>query len=95
MEQEIVLGRSGLICFVVTGSPMLTRLFLDRMTLARREMALVLSAIMIKYDVYKGQEGPTMELYETDRSRDVAAHRDYIIPIPAEGSEGVRIKFRA
>lgn len=65
------------------------------MTLARREMALVLSAIMIKYDIYKGQEGPTMELYETDRSRDVAAHSDYIIPIPAEGSEGVRIKFRA
>lgn len=95
MEQEIASGRSDLVHFVITASPVLTPLLPDSMTLARREMALVLSAIIIKYDIYKGQEGPTMELYETNRLRDVAAHSDYIIPIPAEGSDGVRIKFRA
>lgn len=67
----------------------------NSMTLARREMALVLSSIIIKYDIYQGQEGPTMELYETDRARDVDPHSDYIIPLPADGSQGVRIRFRA
>lgn len=65
------------------------------MTLARREMALVLATIIMKYDLYDGQEGPTMELYDTERTRDVDAHSDYIIPVPAENSEGVRIRFRA
>ncbi|KAI1106148.1 cytochrome P450 [Jackrogersella minutella] len=65
------------------------------MTLARREMALVLATLLMKYDLYDGQEGPTMELYDTERARDVDAHSDYIIPVPAEHSEGVRIIFRA
>ncbi|KAI1361471.1 cytochrome P450 CYP682H1 [Xylaria arbuscula] len=65
------------------------------MTLARREMALVLATLVIKYDLFNGQQGPTMELYDTERRRDVNAHSDYIIPIPADGSEGVRIKFRS
>ncbi|XXG99373.1 hypothetical protein Hte_005710 [Hypoxylon texense] len=65
------------------------------MTLARREMALVLATIVMKYDLYNGQGGPTMELYDTERARDVDAHSDYIIPVPAENSEGVRIRFRA
>lgn len=64
------------------------------MTLARREMALVLATILLNYDLYTGQEGPTMELYDTKRARDVDAHSDYIIPLPAKGSEGVRIRFR-
>ncbi|KAM7188881.1 Cytochrome P450 [Naviculisporaceae sp. PSN 640] len=65
------------------------------MTLAKREMALVLSSIIIKYDIYQGQDGPTMELYDTDRARDVDPCSDYIIPLPSDGSEGVRIRFRA
>lgn len=65
------------------------------MTLAKREMALVLASLIIKYDIYRGQEGPTMELYDTERKRDVDAHSDYIIPLPAGDSQGVRIKFRS
>ncbi|CAJ2514334.1 Uu.00g024530.m01.CDS01 [Anthostomella pinea] len=65
------------------------------MTLARREMALILATLILKYDLYTGQKGPTMELYDTKRARDVDAHSDYIIPVPAEGSQGVRILFRA
>ncbi|KAI0855717.1 cytochrome P450 CYP682H1 [Xylaria cubensis] len=65
------------------------------MTLAKREMALILATIVIKYDLYNGRGGATMELHDTERRRDVDAHSDYIIPLPAEGSEGVRIKFRS
>ncbi|QKX62347.1 uncharacterized protein TRUGW13939_09506 [Talaromyces rugulosus] len=65
------------------------------MTLARREMALILATVVLKYDLYTGQKGPTMELYDTERARDVDAHSDYIIPVPAKGSPGVRVKFRA
>ncbi|KAK1988402.1 cytochrome P450 [Colletotrichum cereale] len=64
------------------------------MTLARRELALILATIVSKYDLYNGQDGPTMELYDTERGRDVDAHSDYIIPVPAEGSQGVRVKFK-
>lgn len=64
------------------------------MSLARREMALTLAVLILKYDLYHGQDGPSMELYDTERARDVDAHGDFIIPVPAEGSQGVRIKFR-
>jgi hypothetical protein len=65
------------------------------MTLARREMALVLATVVLRYELYNGQGGPSMELYDTERTRDVDAHSDYIIPVPDAKSEGVRIRFRA
>ena len=64
------------------------------MTLARREMAMTLACIFSKYDVYRGQARPSLELYHTDRKRDVDANSDYIIPIPAKGSKGLQIKIR-
>jgi len=66
------------------------------MTLARREMAIILSTIFLKYDVYNGQpgQGPSLELYNTERARDIDANSDYIIPVPAKGSQGLRVKIR-
>jgi len=65
------------------------------MALARREMALILASIFLKYDLYRGQKvGPTLELYETERARDIDANSDYIIPVPAKGSKGLRVKIR-
>ncbi|KAK3985847.1 cytochrome P450 [Cladorrhinum sp. PSN332] len=64
------------------------------MTLARREMAIVLASIFLKYDLYTGQSGPTLELYETERGRDIDANSDFIIPVPAKGSHGLRVKIR-
>ena len=57
-------------------------------------MAIVLATIFRRYDVYRGQSGPTLELYETERARDVDANIDMIIPVPAKGSKGVRIRVR-
>ena len=64
------------------------------MTLARREMAMTLASIFSKYDVYRGQAGPTLELYNTERKRDIDANSDYIIPVPSKGSKGLQIKIR-
>jgi hypothetical protein len=64
------------------------------MALARREMAMSLASIFTKYDLYRGQPGPTLELYDTERERDIDAHADYIIPVPAKGSKGVQVKVR-
>ncbi|KAI9170670.1 hypothetical protein HJFPF1_00140 [Paramyrothecium foliicola] len=64
------------------------------MTPARRETALVLATLLLRYDLYAGQGGPMMELYETKGSRDVNADSDYIILILAKESQGVRIKLR-
>lgn len=68
----------------------------SRMTLARREMSIILATLFLKYDVYNGQpgQGPTLELYRTERARDIDANADYIIPVPARGSEGLRVKIR-
>lgn len=67
-----------------------------RMTLARREMAIILSTLLLRYDLYDTQKkGFTMELFNTIRERDVEARSDYIIPLAEEGSDGVQIKFRA
>ena len=57
-------------------------------------MATVLATIFLKYDLYRGQPGPTLELYETERARDIDANSDYIIPVPAKGSYGLRVKVR-
>ncbi|KNG85596.1 hypothetical protein ANOM_007237 [Aspergillus nomiae NRRL 13137] len=64
------------------------------MTLARREMAMTLATLFTKYDLYRGQSGPTLELYDTYRSRDIDVNADYIIPIPAKGSKGLQVKIR-
>ena len=65
-----------------------------RMTLARREMSVILVSLFLRYDVYRGQEGPTLELYDIERARDIDANSDYIIPVPAKGSVGLRMKVR-
>lgn len=65
------------------------------MTLARREMAIILASLVLKYDLYRGQTGPTLELYDTNRARDIDANSDYIIPVPAKGSLGLRVRIRS
>ncbi len=64
------------------------------MNLARREMAIILGTIFRQYDLYHGQEGRTLELYETQRARDIDANHDMIIPVPAKGSRGLRVRVR-
>lgn len=66
------------------------------MTLARREMAIILATVFLKWDVYNGKpgQGPTLELYDTERARDVDANGDFIIPVPARGSKGLRVRIR-
>lgn len=64
------------------------------MMLARREMAMTLATLFMKYDLYRGQPGPTLELYDTYRSRDIDVNADYIIPTPAKGSKGLQVKVR-
>ncbi|KAI0179038.1 cytochrome P450 [Hypoxylon sp. FL1284] len=64
------------------------------MNFARQEMFIILATIIRKYDVYRGQDGPTMELYETTRERDIDVQRDMIIPFPAAGSHGIRVRVR-
>ena len=57
-------------------------------------MGMVLGTILNRYDVYKGQEGLTLEVYETVRDRDIRANSEVIIPMPAKGSHGLRVKVR-
>ncbi|KAK4184563.1 cytochrome P450 [Podospora australis] len=64
------------------------------MNMARKEMTLVLATLFRRYELYRGQEGPTMELFDTERKRDVDPNFDYIIPVPAKGSCGLRVVFR-
>ncbi|RYP39101.1 hypothetical protein DL768_010736 [Monosporascus sp. mg162] len=40
-------------------------------------------------------QGPTLELYDTIRARDIGANADYIIPVPAKGCVGLRVKIRS
>ncbi|WDK14961.1 cytochrome P450 [Colletotrichum graminicola] len=63
-------------------------------TLARRELSTTLATIFLKYDLYQGQQGPTLELYDTIRARDIDAARDYISPLPTKGSFGLRVRIR-
>lgn len=64
------------------------------MNFARQEMSMVLASIIRKYDIYHGQEGPSLELFDTTRERDIDLNQDYIIPFPPKGSHGLRIKVR-
>ncbi|KAF2135991.1 uncharacterized protein K452DRAFT_354132 [Aplosporella prunicola CBS 121167] len=64
--------------------------------LAYQELYLVIAAIFRKYDLYDGtgKKGPTLELYETERKRDVDMVADMIVTAPAQGSKGVRLLVR-
>jgi hypothetical protein len=67
------------------------------MNLARQELLTIIAGIFRKYDLYDGtgkQAGPTLELYDTTRERDVNMNSDMIIPYPAKGSHGVRVMVR-
>ena len=64
------------------------------MNFARQSMFIILATIIHKYDLYVGQKGPTLELYDTTRERDIDVNRDMIIPFPARGSLGLRVKVR-
>ncbi|KAF2843056.1 cytochrome P450 [Patellaria atrata CBS 101060] len=67
------------------------------MNLARQELFTIIAGIFRKYDLYDGtgtQTCPTLELYDTERARDVDMNSDMIIPYPAEGSHGVRVVVR-
>ena len=75
--------------------PALTISLKPRMNLARRELSIVLASLFLRYDVYSGQKGRTLELYDTTRERDIDANSDYIIPVPAKGSLGLRVKIRS
>ena len=64
------------------------------MNFARREIGIILATILNRYDLYHGQEGPTLELYDTTRERDIIATSEMIVPMPAKGSCGLRVKVR-
>ncbi|KAI1741367.1 cytochrome P450 [Xylaria scruposa] len=64
------------------------------MNLARKEMGMVLAALFTKYDVYDGQDGPGLELFDTYRARDIDPNSDFVIPVPAPGSKGLQVKIR-
>lgn len=72
-----------------------TELITSSMTFARQQMFIALAAILRKYDLYRGQEGPTLELYDTIRERDIDLNREFIIPFPAKGSHGLRVRVRS
>jgi len=64
------------------------------LNLARREIGVLLATLILKYDVYRGQKGCTLELYDTLRGRDINCNGEYIIPAPAKGSKGLRVLVR-
>lgn len=56
-----------------------------------------IAGVFRKYDLYDGtgtQKGPTLELFDTTRERDVDMYADMIVPFPVPGSRGVRIALR-
>lgn len=65
------------------------------MNFARQEMYIILATIVRNYNLYDRQaEGPTLELYNTTRERDIDVNRDMIIPFAAKGSHGLRVMIR-
>ncbi len=72
----------------------LSDLFFRSMNFARREIGIILATILNRYDLYRGQEGRTLELYDTIRERDIDANSETIVPMPAKGSRGLRVKVR-
>lgn len=65
------------------------------MNLAHQEMYFVLASVFRKYDIYDEtaeEQGPTLQLYDTVRERDIDMAAELAIPVPEVGSEGLRIK---
>ena len=65
------------------------------MNLAYQEMYFVLASIFRKYDLYDENaedKGPTLQLYDTVRERDIDMAAELAVPSPEVGSEGLRIK---
>ncbi|GAP91979.1 putative cytochrome p450 [Rosellinia necatrix] len=62
---------------------------------ARCEISIILATILRRYEIYSGQPGRTLELYETIRERDIVANSEMIIPVPAKGSHGLRVRVRS
>ncbi|KAI0114057.1 cytochrome P450 [Nemania sp. FL0031] len=63
--------------------------------IARCEMSMMLATILRHYEIYSGQAGSTLELYDTIRERDIDANSEMIIPMPATGSHGLRVRVRS
>ena len=57
-------------------------------------MGKMLATLLRRYDIYQGQAGRTLQLYETTRERDIDANFDMIVPVPAKGSHGLRVRVR-
>ena len=64
------------------------------MNFARREIGIILATILNRYELYHGQPGHTLELYDTIRERDIVANSEMIVPMPAKGSRSLRVKVR-
>ncbi len=62
--------------------------------MAKKLMGKVLATLLLRYDIYEGQSGPTLEIYDTTRERDIDPTYDMIIPMPAKGSHGLRVLVR-
>ncbi|KAF1842730.1 cytochrome P450 [Cucurbitaria berberidis CBS 394.84] len=65
--------------------------------LARREISVLLAALLVKYDVYEeggGKMGPTLQVFDTAKERDIDTNSEYIIPAVARGSKGLRMVAR-
>ena len=65
------------------------------MNLAYQELYFVLASIFRRYDVYDEtaeEQGPTLQLYDTVRERDIDMAADLGAPFPKVGSQGLRIK---
>ncbi|USP82213.1 Cytochrome P450 [Curvularia clavata] len=65
--------------------------------LAKREISVLLAALLVKYDVYEeGKEkmGPTLQVFDTSKERDIDTNGEFIIPAPAKGSKGLRMVAR-
>ena len=66
------------------------------MNLAYTELFLVLAALFRRYDAYnptaKQQVGPSLQLYDTIRERDINLDADLATPWPKAGSQGLRIR---
>lgn len=63
---------------------MLPHLTLRRsQNLAHGELGMVLATILDKYDLYRSQEGRTLEFYDNIRGRDMVANSEMVTPMRA------------
>ena len=66
--------------------------------LAYQELYLVLAGIFRRYDLFdptvKEDQGPTLELYDTIKERDVDGVAEFIVPFTTKNSKGVQLLVR-